>query len=234
MSLRSKNPIRKFLFKHILKKPIQSVQLRGRLSDKDQAFLDQKKGREYLTAAQLGRKVSKAKNQVFLEIGFGNGSHIVSLAQRHPDALIIGSEMYMAGVVNTLRLSEKAGVTNLVVTSEDARHTLKKIQKNALQKIYILFPDPWPKARHNKRRLLKGPFFKTLLEKISTGGEIVVATDWAEYADEIQVEFARIVLHKIADMSDVGEEESTPILQSTFALRAEKEGRSVYLKKLIR
>jgi hypothetical protein len=62
----------------------------------------------------------------------------------------------------------------------------------------------------------------------------VVATDWAEYADEIQVEFARIVLHKIADMSDVGEEESTPILQSTFALRAEKEGRSVYLKKLIR
>lgn len=226
--------LKKIYHKHIRKTDIPSVQLRGRLTQKDQLFLDQKKGREYLSGRALAVHASKSTKPILFEIGFGNGSHIVSLAKENPQALVLGAEMYLAGVVNTLRLAEKERLTNLFVTDQDARQILKKIKKGALTSALVLFPDPWPKARHNKRRLLKAPFINTLLEKIMPGGQIILATDWADYADELEIVLNELAKEKGVRLSQVDGAQATNILQSTFAQRAQKEGRSVYLKKIIK
>ncbi len=212
--------LKKIYHKHIRKTDIPSVQLRGRLTVKDQLFLDQKKGREYLSGRALAGIASKSTKPILFEIGFGNGSHIVSLAKENPEALVLGAE--------TERL------TNLFVTDQAARQTLKKIKNITLTSALVLFPDPWPKARHNKRRLLKAAFINTLLEKIMPGGQIILATDWADYADELEIVLNELAKEKGVRLSQVDGAQATNILQSTFAQRAQKEGRSVYLKKIIK
>ncbi len=117
-----------------------------------------------------------------LEIGFGGGEHLVAQAMAHPEQRFIGVEPFLNGVGSCLRHIEESGITNVRIHMGDARDVLTRLPDASLDRIYILFPDPWPKTRHHKRRLIQTDFIAALARVLKPGGEVRYATDWAHYA----------------------------------------------------
>lgn len=117
-----------------------------------------------------------------LEIGFGGGEHLAAQALAHPEARFIGVEPFLNGVGSCLRHIEESGVSNVRLHMGDARDVVARLPDAALDLVYILFPDPWPKARHHKRRLIQPSFLDELARVLKSGGEVRFATDWANYA----------------------------------------------------
>lgn len=118
-----------------------------------------------------------------LEIGFGGGEHLVAQAQAHPEQRFIGAEPFLNGVGSCLRHIEESGVQNVRLHHGDARDVLTRLPDASLDRCYILFPDPWPKARHHKRRLIQRDFLAELARVLKPGAEVRFATDWANYAE---------------------------------------------------
>ncbi len=136
----------------------------------------------------------KAGNGFILEIGFGNGEHLREIATQYPDAVIIGAEPFMNGVASLLSAitneadnSVKDEYKNIRVWGDDVRKILKTDSPDfvdlTFDKIFVLHPDPWPKARHEKRRLLNSDFLKMLSSRLSKDGQIIIGTDHHEYYD---------------------------------------------------
>jgi tRNA (guanine-N7-)-methyltransferase len=121
--------------------------------------------------------------ETWLEIGFGGGEHLAEQAARRPDVRIIGAEPFVNGVASALRHIDERGVTNVRLHQGDAREVLAALPDGALSRIFILFPDPWPKARHNKRRLVQPEVVAELARVLRPGGKLRFATDWADYAN---------------------------------------------------
>jgi tRNA (guanine-N7-)-methyltransferase len=119
---------------------------------------------------------------VVLEIGFGGGEHLVAQATAHPERRFIGVEPFVNGVASCLRHIEENGVTNVRLHHGDVRNVLARLPDASLDCVYILFPDPWPKKRHWKRRLIQREFVVELARVLRVGGEVRFATDWANYA----------------------------------------------------
>jgi tRNA (guanine-N7-)-methyltransferase len=119
---------------------------------------------------------------VILEIGFGGGEHLAAQAQAHPGTRFIGVEPFLNGVASCLRHIEEAGVQNVRLHMGDARDVLARLPDASLDRCYILFPDPWPKARHHKRRLIQPEFLDDLARALKPGADVRFATDWANYA----------------------------------------------------
>lgn len=117
-----------------------------------------------------------------LEIGFGGGEHLVAQAAANPDARFIGVEPFLNGVASCLRHIEESGVTNVRLHQGDAREVLAQLADPSLDRVDILFPDPWPKTRHHKRRLIQPHFVDELARVLNPGGAVRFATDWANYA----------------------------------------------------
>lgn len=117
-----------------------------------------------------------------LEIGFGGGEHLVAQAAAHPNVRFIGVEPFLNGVASCLRHIEEFGVANVRLHQGDARDVLAHLPDAALDRVDILFPDPWPKKRHWKRRLIQSDFVGELARVLKPGGEARFATDWARYA----------------------------------------------------
>ena len=132
-------------------------------------------------------------NQVFgrqapkiLEIGFGMGESTAIIAQSHPENDYLGIEVHTPGVGSLLNQIEQHGLTNLRIIQYDAVAVLQHMLPAAcLDGVHIFFPDPWPKARHHKRRLIQPAFVARLCNHLKPGGYIHVATDWEEYAVQI-------------------------------------------------
>ena len=125
-----------------------------------------------------------------LEIGFGGGEHLVAQASAHPDARFIGVEPFLNGVASCLRHIEESGVQNVRLHQGDAREVIARLPDASLDIVYILFPDPWPKARHHKRRLIQPDFLGELARVLKPGAEVRFATDWANYAEWTLEQFA--------------------------------------------
>jgi len=119
---------------------------------------------------------------VVLEIGFGGGEHLIAQAGAHPGKRFIGVEPFVNGVASCLRHVEESGVRNVRLHMGDARDVLARLPEASLDLVYILFPDPWPKARHHKRRLIQPEFLDALARVLKPGAEVRFATDWANYA----------------------------------------------------
>ncbi|HRO04026.1 MAG TPA: tRNA (guanosine(46)-N7)-methyltransferase TrmB [Terricaulis sp.] len=117
-----------------------------------------------------------------LEIGFGGGEHLVAQATAHPDTRFIGVEPFMNGVASCLRHIEESGAQNVRLHMGDARDVVSRLPDGCIDLCYILFPDPWPKARHHKRRLIQPDFLGELARVMKPGAELRFATDWANYA----------------------------------------------------
>ena len=121
-------------------------------------------------------------SQVWLEIGFGGGEHLVWQAQEHPDVGIIGCEPFEEGVVKVLALIEEQRISNIRIHPDDVRPLLRWLPEGSLDRAFVLFPDPWPKARHRKRRLVATPLLDQLARVLKAGAELRLATDIGDYA----------------------------------------------------
>ncbi len=122
----------------------------------------------------------------FLEIGFGMGETTAAIAQAHPQIDYLAIDVHTPGVGSLLKLIEESGLTNLRIIQHDAVEVLQRmLPPECLDGAHIFFPDPWPKARHHKRRLIQPQFIALLSERLKHGGYVHVATDWEEYAQQI-------------------------------------------------
>ena len=122
-----------------------------------------------------------------LEIGFGMGDATAAVAQAMPGHDFIGVEVHEAGVGALLRLIGERGLTNLRIVRHDAVEVLRTMMApGSLAGIHIWFPDPWPKKRHHKRRLIQGPFVAELAARLAPGGYLHCATDWWPYAEQMR------------------------------------------------
>lgn len=118
-----------------------------------------------------------------LEIGFGNGESLAAMAQAHPHIDYLGIEVHRPGIGHLLIQAETLGLANLRVMCSDAVEALKhQIPDASLERIQIFFPDPWPKKRHHKRRLIQPSFVALLAQKLKPGASLHLATDWEDYA----------------------------------------------------
>ncbi|MFA7239488.1 MAG: tRNA (guanosine(46)-N7)-methyltransferase TrmB [Sulfuricellaceae bacterium] len=132
-------------------------------------------------ASAFGRAAPK-----ILEIGFGMGEPTAKIAQAQPDNDYLGIEVHAPGVGSLLKQIDELVLNNVRVIQHDAVEVLKHmIAPAALNGVHIFFPDPWPKKRHHKRRLIQPELVALLCEKIKPGGYLHAATDWQEYAEHI-------------------------------------------------
>jgi tRNA (guanine-N7-)-methyltransferase len=118
-----------------------------------------------------------------LEIGFGNGEHLAALATVHPERDYLGIEVHRPGVGHLLLLAATNNLANVRASSHDAVEVLsEQIAACSLDEVLVLFPDPWHKKRHHKRRLIQPPFVELIASRLREGGVLRLATDWEEYA----------------------------------------------------
>ena len=162
------------------------VRRQGRLTKGQQLALDNywpEMGVEFQQepldlAALFGREAP-----VVLEIGFGMGASLVTMAQNNPHQNFLGLEVHAPGVGACLASAKEAGVENLRVMCHDAVEVLQQmIPDNSLRMVQLFFPDPWHKARHNKRRIVQVPFAELVMRTLKLGGVFHMATDWEDYA----------------------------------------------------
>jgi tRNA (guanine-N7-)-methyltransferase len=171
------------------RRPVRSYVLRGgRLGPGQQRALAEL-GPRYVLPFQatppdwdaiFGRRAPRV-----LEIGFGMGGATAQIAAARPGEDFIGVEVHEAGVGALLRLIGEGGLANLRILRHDAVEVLAAmIAPGSLDGIHVFFPDPWPKKRHHKRRLLQAPFVAELALRLAPGGYLHVATDWQPYAEQ--------------------------------------------------
>ncbi|MEO5862532.1 MAG: tRNA (guanosine(46)-N7)-methyltransferase TrmB [Burkholderiales bacterium] len=121
-----------------------------------------------------------------LEIGFGMGETTASIAAAHPDHDYLAIEVHTPGVGALLKTIAEQAIRNIRVVQHDAVEVLNNmIEPETFNGAHIFFPDPWPKKRHHKRRLIQAPFVGLLVNKLKSGGYLHVATDWEQYAEQI-------------------------------------------------
>jgi tRNA (guanine-N7-)-methyltransferase len=126
-----------------------------------------------------------------LEIGCGMGETTVAIAAAHPDTDYIGIEVHTPGVGSLLKQIDEAGLTNVRVIQHDAVAVMETmIPPASLDGLHIFFPDPWPKKRQQKRRLIQAPFIALACSRLKPGGYLHAATDWQEYAEQILAVFS--------------------------------------------
>jgi len=169
------------------KRTIRSFVLRqGRMTPSQQKAFDE-------LWSEYGLQVSEPLDQsviagrpVILEIGFGMGDSLVEMARNQPDQFFVGVEVHRPGVGRCLRLAKEAGVENLRVFCDDAIKVLElSIADASLQRLQLFFPDPWPKKKHHKRRIVQPEFIQLIRHKLQPGGHFHAATDWQNYAEQM-------------------------------------------------
>jgi tRNA (guanine-N7-)-methyltransferase len=129
------------------------------------------------------RPLMPAAREVWLEIGFGGGEHMAAQAQRHPDVLMLGAEPFQNGVASALRHIDEQGLGNVRLQDGDARELLARLPDASVARAFILFPDPWPKTRHHKRRLVNAETVAELARVLAPSGRLRFASDVAQYVD---------------------------------------------------
>jgi len=126
-----------------------------------------------------------------LEIGFGMGDSTAQIARSNPENDYLCIEVHTPGVGSLLKQIEESGLSNIRIIQHDAVEVLKyMLAPGTLDGVHIFFPDPWPKKRHHKRRLIQAEFVALLCERLKTGGYLHAATDWEEYATHILATFS--------------------------------------------
>jgi len=166
---------------------------------------------------------------VTLEIGFGNGESLAALAEAHPAHDFLGIEVHRPGVGHLLLRAEAAGLDNVRIVCRDAVEVLERqVADAALAEVLLYFPDPWPKKRHHKRRIVQPAFVDLVARKLRPGGVFRLATDWQDYAEHmLAVVGACGTLRNVsASGGHAPRPESRPLTR--FELRGQRLGHEVW------
>ena len=185
----------------------------------------------YLPGSNELSSLTNNHEKVILEIGFGNEDNTIFLASQNPNALIIAAEVYLSGIGSLLASISEHSFTNIKIFDKDVRELLLQVDQEIFDEVYIICPDPWPKARHHKRRLVQHEFLKLLAKVLKKNGTVYISTDWENYAESMQEEIERtkddFEFKKISN-------EGMPVTR--FQKRAMNEGRSIstFLLKVLK
>ncbi|MDC0123845.1 tRNA (guanine-N7)-methyltransferase [Gammaproteobacteria bacterium] len=205
------------------------VKRRGRITKSQEDNLSHLSSYEissYLQILQAKKKFSK----VVLEVGFGNGENTLALAKQNPDTLYIASEVYLAGIGSLLGEIVDGAIQNIFITSGDIRLLIDDIKEPVFDDVIVICPDPWPKFKHHKRRMLTNEFFELIHPTIQDGGELFMSTDVEDYAESIT---EQLVVSVGFQRNDSSLYEASSLTK--FQRRAMDEGRKIYpfsLKKI--
>ena len=171
---------------HTSSEPVRTYKVRRRVTAGQAAALDRllpALGADP-TRSVVARELFGRDAPLVLEIGSGMGEATLAMAQADPDRDVLAVEVHTPGLGNLLRLVETAGISNVRVLEADAREVLRDLLPPAsLDEVRVFFPDPWPKSRHAKRRLVSREFADLVATRLRPGGLLHVATDWASYAE---------------------------------------------------
>ena len=122
---------------------------------------------------------------IMLEVGFGMGQALVAFAASHPDWTCVGVDVYQPGIGSLILQCDDRALDNVRFVEDDVRRFVPGLPGESVRLIAVYFPDPWPKSRHHKRRLIQAPFVADAARVLEPGGRLLLATDWAPYADEM-------------------------------------------------
>ena len=165
------------------------VKRSGRLTNSQKIFLNNKNNdKNFFSANEIldFRNLFENNNKCILDIGFGDGKLLISLAKKFPELNFIGLEVYESGIGNILKQISNENLENIKISCADAIIFLTDyVENNSLYGISLFFPDPWPKKKHYKRRIIDESFINLISKKIYKGGFAKVATDWSNYSDYI-------------------------------------------------
>jgi tRNA (guanine-N7-)-methyltransferase len=186
-------------------RPVRSYVLRqGRMSNAQRRAYEQLLARYAIPYAPAALDLALAFGRsapTVLEIGFGMGETSTAIAQAHPERNYLGVEVHSPGVGSLLKQIDAHGLSNLRIVQHDAVEVVENMLAPAcLAGIHVFFPDPWPKKRHHKRRLIQPPFVHLLATRLARGGYLHLATDWEEYAQQmLEVAHAEPALVNLAE-----------------------------------
>ena len=162
-------------------------------------------------------------SKLVLEIGFGNGENTLNLAKANPETLYLASEVYIAGIGYLLGEIIKNDIKNIKLISGDIRLIIEEIRQPIFDDILIICPDPWPKLKHHKRRMINSEFLKLVHTTIRDNGHLFMSTDWKNYAESIEESIQDSYGYKRLSSSIY--EKSQP---TKFQKRAIEQGRKIY------
>ena len=167
--------------------------------------------------------LSKQFDKCYLEIGFGNAENIIFQATNNPSYLFIGSEVYMSGIGTLVSVIKENNINNVKIFSDDIRLLLDQSPKKIFDSVIIICPDPWPKEKHHKRRLINESFLKMIHDFMKDDSNVYISTDWENYAEGISELFKENKLFKPSINKSFYKESL-----SKFERRGKDEGRDLF------
>jgi len=212
-------------------RPIRSfVRREGRLTPAQERALNELLPRYQIqsdsSALDFG-EIFGNQNPVVMEIGFGNGKLLAEQASRHPDYNFIGLEVHRPGVGRLLQQLEKQAISNVRIMSHDAVEVLStQINPGSLAAIWLFFPDPWPKKRHHKRRIVNNRFLDLTANSLQADGILHMATDWQDYAQHMH---SAITDHQQLSLTQKPELRGYPFIRplTHFEQRGQHRGHTI-------
>jgi tRNA (guanine-N7-)-methyltransferase len=205
------------------------VQRKGRITKSQEDNLNFLHKYHITSHAQILLEKSNFK-KIILEIGFGNGENLINLAKENPQNLYIGSEVYMAGIGQVLGAINTNELANIRLITGDIRLFIDEIDESIFDEVLIICPDPWPKLKHHKRRMINSEFLDSIYKVLNTDSHLFMSTDWKNYAESIDES-----INKNLDFKVLSSSPYEYITLTKYQQRAAEEGRKIYpfsLKKI--
>lgn len=198
------------------------VQRKGRITKSQEDNLNFLHRYHITSHAQILLDKSNFK-KIILEIGFGNGENLINLAKENSQNLYIGSEVYMAGIGQVLGAINANELINIRLITGDIRLLIDKINESVFDEVLIICPDPWPKLKHHKRRIINSEFLDSIYKVLNSDGHLFMSTDWENYAESINES-----INQNSDFKILNSSPYENITLTKFQQRAIEEGRKIY------
>ena len=198
------------------------VQRKGRITKSQEDNLNFLHRYHITSHAQILLDKSNFK-KIILEIGFGNGENLINLAKENSQNLYIGSEVYMAGIGQVLGAINANELTNIRLITGDIRLLIDKINESVFDEVLIICPDPWPKLKHHKRRMINSEFLDSIYKVLNSDGHLFMSTDWENYAESINES-----INQNSDFKILNSSPYENITLTKFQQRSIEEGRKIY------
>ncbi len=179
------------------------------------------------TGLNIASVFTDAAKPLWVEIGFGAGEHLVEQARQNPEINFIGCEPYINGMARLLASIEENKLSNIRLYDGDGRQLLAQLNNNTIERLFILFPDPWPKVRHHKRRIITQESLALIYNKLIDGGQLRIATDHVDYCGWILAQL--LAFKKLVWTAEKPADWTNPPpgwIKTRYQCKAEAQGRS--------